>query len=110
VKTRKPWLNSSAALLGLALRAPDNRRSPYLQGIAVYVDNASVPARKPVTIPGLRAMKAQGHKIVMSTAYDASFAWQVEAAGVDVALVGDSLGMVIQGHRSTLPVTLEDMV
>jgi 3-methyl-2-oxobutanoate hydroxymethyltransferase len=81
-----------------------------LQGIAVYVDNASVPARKPVTVPGLRAMKAQGRKIVMLTAYDASFAYQVEAAGIDVALVGDSLGMVVQGRRSTLPVTLEEMV
>ncbi|UJM92062.1 3-methyl-2-oxobutanoate hydroxymethyltransferase [Rhodanobacter denitrificans] len=55
-------------------------------------------------------MKAQGRRIVMLTAYDASFAWQLEAAGVDVALVGDSLGMVVQGHRSTLPVTLEHMV
>ncbi|HEV2540497.1 MAG TPA: 3-methyl-2-oxobutanoate hydroxymethyltransferase [Frateuria sp.] len=76
----------------------------------MYVDNASVPARKPITVPGLRAMKAQGRKIVMLTAYDASFAAQVEAAGVDVALAGDSLGMVVQGQRSTLPVTLEDMV
>ncbi|WP_234411324.1 3-methyl-2-oxobutanoate hydroxymethyltransferase [Rhodanobacter thiooxydans] len=55
-------------------------------------------------------MKAQGRRIVMLTAYDASFAWQLEAAGVDIALVGDSLGMVIQGHASTLPVTLEHMV
>jgi len=55
-------------------------------------------------------MKAQGQRIVMLTAYDASFAWQLEAAGVDVALVGDSLGMVVQGHASTLPVTLEHMV
>jgi len=76
----------------------------------VYVQNASVPDRKPVTVPGLRAMKAQGQRIVMLTAYDASFAWQLEAAGVDVALVGDSLGMVVQGHTSTLPVTLEHMV
>ena len=76
----------------------------------MYVQNASVPDRKPVTVPGLRAMKAQGQRIVMLTAYDASFAWQLEAAGVDVALVGDSLGMVVQGHTSTLPVTLEHMV
>jgi len=76
----------------------------------VYVQNASVPDRKPVTVPGLQAMKSQGRRIVMLTAYDASFAWQLEAAGVDVALVGDSLGMVVQGHRSTLPVTLEHMV
>ncbi|MBQ4853124.1 3-methyl-2-oxobutanoate hydroxymethyltransferase [Rhodanobacter sp. B2A1Ga4] len=76
----------------------------------MYVQNASVPDRKPVTVPGLLAMKAQGRRIVMLTAYDASFAWQLEAAGVDIALVGDSLGMVIQGHASTLPVTLEHMV
>ncbi|PWK92799.1 3-methyl-2-oxobutanoate hydroxymethyltransferase [Fulvimonas soli] len=76
----------------------------------MYVDNASAPARKPVTVPGLRAMKAEGRRIVMLTAYDASFAAQLEAAGVDVALVGDSLGMVVQGHRSTLPVTLDQMV
>jgi 3-methyl-2-oxobutanoate hydroxymethyltransferase len=76
----------------------------------LYVLNASVPERKPVTVPGLHAMKAQGQRIVMLTAYDASFAWQLEAAGVDIALVGDSLGMVVQGHRSTLPVTLEHMV
>ncbi len=76
----------------------------------MYVQNASVPDRKPVTVPGLLAMKAQGRRIVMLTAYDASFAWQLEAAGVDIALVGDSLGMVVQGHASTLPVTLEHMV
>jgi 3-methyl-2-oxobutanoate hydroxymethyltransferase len=76
----------------------------------VYVQNANVPDRKPVTVPGLQAMKVQGQHIVMLTAYDASFAWQLEAAGVDIALVGDSLGMVVQGHRSTLPVTLEHMV
>jgi 3-methyl-2-oxobutanoate hydroxymethyltransferase len=76
----------------------------------VYVQSSSVPERKPVTVPGLQAMKAAGQRIVMLTAYDASFAWQLEAAGIDVALVGDSLGMVIQGHRSTLPVTLEHMV
>ena len=76
----------------------------------MYVQNANASDRKPVTVPGLRAMKAEGRRIVMLTAYDASFAWQLEAAGVDVALVGDSLGMVIQGHRSTLPVTLDHMV
>jgi 3-methyl-2-oxobutanoate hydroxymethyltransferase len=78
--------------------------------MAVYVENASAPARKPVTVPSLHAMKAAGRKIVMLTAYDASFATQVEQAGVDIALVGDSLGMVVQGHRSTLPVTLDQMV
>ena len=76
----------------------------------MYVQNANLPDRKPVTVPGLRAMKAQGARITMLTAYDASFAWQLEAAGIDVALVGDSLGMVVQGHASTLPVTLDQMV
>ncbi|CAM5477475.1 3-methyl-2-oxobutanoate hydroxymethyltransferase [Rhodanobacter lindaniclasticus] len=76
----------------------------------MYVQNANLPERKPVTVPGLRAMKAQGQRITMLTAYDASFAWQLEAAGIDVALVGDSLGMVVQGHASTLPVTLDHMV
>ena len=77
---------------------------------AVYIPAADTPARKPVTVPGLRAMKAEGRKIVMLTAYDASFAAQHETAGVDVVLVGDSLGMVVQGHRSTLPVTVDDIV
>jgi 3-methyl-2-oxobutanoate hydroxymethyltransferase len=76
----------------------------------VYVENTSAPARKPVTVPGLKAMKAEGRKIVMLTAYDASFAAQLEFAGVDVALVGDSLGMVVQGRSSTLPVTVDEMV
>lgn len=77
---------------------------------AVYTPAADTPVRKPVTVPGLRAMKAEGRKIVMLTAYDASFAAQLETAGVDVALVGDSLGMVVQGHGSTLPVTVDDIV
>ena len=76
----------------------------------MYVQDASAPERKPVTVPSLQAMKVQGQRITMLTAYDASFAWQLEAAGIDIALVGDSLGMVVQGHRSTLPVTLDDMV
>ncbi len=76
----------------------------------MYAQKANAPARKPVTVPSLRAMKAEGRRIVMLTAYDATFAAQLEMAGVDVALVGDSLGMVIQGHSSTLPVTLDHMV
>ncbi|MBD8879278.1 3-methyl-2-oxobutanoate hydroxymethyltransferase [Rhodanobacter sp. 7MK24] len=76
----------------------------------MYVDPATVPARKPVTVPGLHAMKAEGRRITVLTAYDYSLAAQVELAGIDVALVGDSLGMVVQGHKSTLPVTLDHMV
>ena len=76
----------------------------------MYVQNANASERKPVTVPGLHAMKERGQRIVMLTAYDTSFAVQLETAGIDIALVGDSLGMVVQGHRSTLPVTLEHMV
>lgn len=66
--------------------------------------------RKAVTLSHLRQMKAQGEKIACLTAYDASFARVLDDAGVDVILVGDSLGMVIQGHKTTVPVTMEDMV
>ncbi len=62
------------------------------------------------TISTLERMKADGEKIAVITSYDASFTRQIEAAGMDVILVGDSLGMVIQGHESTLPVTVSDMV
>jgi len=85
-------------------------RRPRQQELSVYVQKPSASDRKPVTVPSLRAMKADGRRIVMLTAYDASFAYQLESAGVDVALVGDSLGMVVQGHASTLPVTLDQMV
>ena len=66
--------------------------------------------RKPITLHRLRAMHSAGEKIAMLTCYDASFARLLDAAGVDVMLVGDSLGMVLQGFESTLPVTLETMV
>ncbi len=75
----------------------------------MYVQPADAPQRKPVTVPRLREMKARGEKIVALTCYDASFAAHLESAGVDVALVGDSLGMVVQGRASTLPVTLDEM-
>jgi 3-methyl-2-oxobutanoate hydroxymethyltransferase len=61
------------------------------------------------TLSTLQAMHAKGEKIAMLTCYDATFAQVLETAGVDVLLVGDSLGMVLQGHASTLPVTLDDM-
>jgi 3-methyl-2-oxobutanoate hydroxymethyltransferase len=63
-----------------------------------------------ITISSLNSMKAAGEKIAVITSYDASFTQQIEAAGMDVILVGDSLGMVVQGHESTLPVTVSDMV
>lgn len=71
--------------------------------------NPEAPRRK-VTVRTLRAMKQAGEPIAMLTAYDASFARVADAAGVDVVLVGDSLGMVIQGHDTTLPVSVDDIV
>jgi 3-methyl-2-oxobutanoate hydroxymethyltransferase len=65
--------------------------------------------RKPVTLHRLREMHASGEKIAMLTCYDAAFAQLLDAAGVDIVLVGDSLGMVLQGQASTLPVTLDEM-
>ncbi|HFD81106.1 MAG TPA: 3-methyl-2-oxobutanoate hydroxymethyltransferase [Gammaproteobacteria bacterium] len=62
------------------------------------------------TIATLRRLKQEGEKIACVTSYDASFTSRLEEAGVEVLLVGDSLGMVIQGHESTLPVTVSDMV
>ncbi|MDD2721593.1 MAG: 3-methyl-2-oxobutanoate hydroxymethyltransferase [Gallionella sp.] len=61
------------------------------------------------TLTKLNAMRGNGEKIAMLTCYDASFAALLEAAGVDVLLVGDSLGMVFQGRETTLPVTLDEM-
>jgi 3-methyl-2-oxobutanoate hydroxymethyltransferase len=63
----------------------------------------------PITLSTLQAMHGKAEKIAMLTCYDSSFAQLLEAAGVDVLLVGDSLGMVLQGHSSTLPVTLDDI-
>jgi 3-methyl-2-oxobutanoate hydroxymethyltransferase len=66
--------------------------------------------RPPVNVATLERMKAEGEKIAAITAYDASFATLVDDAGVDMVLVGDSLGMVIQGHDTTVPVTLSDII
>lgn len=65
---------------------------------------------KPWTVPALADAKREGRKLVMLTAYDYSFARAFDANGVDLILIGDSLGMVVQGHDSTLPVTTADMV
>ncbi len=62
------------------------------------------------TVTTLQKMKSEGSKIAMLTCYDASFASLMNQCGVDMLLVGDSLGMVVQGAGSTLPVTLQDMV
>lgn len=64
----------------------------------------------PVTVPRFVAAKAQGRKLSMLTAYDHLWAGILDAAGVDSILVGDTLGMVVQGRDTTLPVTLEQMI
>jgi 3-methyl-2-oxobutanoate hydroxymethyltransferase len=66
--------------------------------------------RPTVTLNTLGQMKQRAEKIACMTAYDASFAALLDAAGVDVVLVGDTLGMVIQGHDTTVPVTMDHMV
>ncbi|HEY8607479.1 MAG TPA: 3-methyl-2-oxobutanoate hydroxymethyltransferase [Noviherbaspirillum sp.] len=78
--------------------------------MAGYLQDAESPVRsKAVTVPALQAMRTNGEKIAMLTAYDSSFAALMDRCGVDVLLVGDSLGNVCQGHSSTLPVTLADI-
>ena len=77
--------------------------------MSVHPQAPAASARKPVTLPRLREMRAKGEPIAMLTCYDASFASLLDSQGVDCILVGDSLGMVIQGRADTLPVTVDDM-
>ena len=63
-----------------------------------------------VTVPAFQRKKARGEKIAMLTAYDFPFARLFDEAGVDALLVGDTLGHVVQGHDTTLPVTLDEMI
>ena len=76
----------------------------------MYTTAAEAAARKPWTVPMLADAKREGRRLAMLTCYDAGFARTLDAAGVDLVLVGDSLGMVVQGHHSTLPVTVDDIV
>jgi len=71
---------------------------------------ASPPKEAPVTVPALARMAKDGQKIAMLTAYDATLAAAADRAGVDVLLIGDSLGMVVQGHASTLSVSLDELL
>lgn len=77
--------------------------------MTAYLTTASEGSRKKVTIATLAQMRARSEKIAMLTCYDASFAAIMDQCGVDTLLVGDSLGMVVQGHDTTLPVTLTDI-
>ena len=73
--------------------------------MSVHHENAAK-----VTTRTLRSMKANGEKIASMTAYDAAFARILDAAGMDFILVGDSVGMVVQGHATTIPVTVDEMI
>ncbi len=68
------------------------------------------PKAARITVPTIRSMKVRGERIAMITAYDATFAQMLDEGGADILLVGDSLGMVVQGLDSTLPVTLDEMI
>jgi 3-methyl-2-oxobutanoate hydroxymethyltransferase len=68
------------------------------------------PEAQQITVPQFAAMKSSGRKITMLTAYDYALASLVDAAGIEGILVGDTLSMVVQGHGTTLPVTLEEMI
>lgn len=65
---------------------------------------------RPLNLVDLRGMKSRGERIACLTAYDASLARLVETAGAELVLVGDSLGMVVQGHETTIPVTLDEVI
>lgn len=75
----------------------------------VAAGNISNP-RKPVTVPDFTSARSRGVKLAVLTAYDYTFAKLLDRAGIDALLVGDSLGMVIQGHETALTVTLEEMI
>ena len=98
------------ARVGVPVGTPAGR--PFSQDLAMSAHSspaAPSAARAAVTLPKLREMRARGEKIAMLTCYDATFAQVLDEAGVDTLLVGDSLGNVLQGRTSTLPVTLADM-
>ena len=63
-----------------------------------------------VTVPSIKAMKGEGEKITMLTAYDTPFARILDEAGIDILLIGDSVGSVVAGYPNTLPVTIEEMI
>lgn len=81
----------------------------YLENNSPDKSETSKPAAKAVTIPTLASMRQSGEKITVLTCYDASFAALMDRCGVDILLIGDSLGMVCQGHTSTLPVSVSDI-
>jgi len=97
--------NAAASSTSGASPAAATSSTPY-GSLPVH---AAPPARRPMSLPRLLDMHARGEKIAMLTAYDATFAAVADAAGIEVILVGDSLGMVCQGLSSTVGVSLETM-
>jgi 3-methyl-2-oxobutanoate hydroxymethyltransferase len=88
-----------------------SRKAPGSPGDERKTDGRKAEERKtPVTVPDFLAAKAEGRRLAILTAYDYTMARLLDAAGVDAILVGDSLGMVIQGRETSLSVTLNDML
>src|SRR5437870_5274213 len=81
-----------------------------MSAVAPRPVSADVSELRPVTVPEFLAAKAKGRRLTMLTAYDYTMARLLDAAGVDSLLVGDSLGMVVQGQPDSLAVTLDEMV
>lgn len=90
-------------------RLARRRAVSYLVDVEILMAYLQETSRSAITVPKLRTMREAGEKIAMLTCYDASFSALLDRAGVDVLLIGDSLGNVLQGHGTTLPVTLADI-
>ena len=81
-----------------------------LQNYACGLPVSAIGDNRPITAPDFLAAKVRGIRLSMLTAYDYTFARLLDSAGVDGILVGDSMGMVIQGHSNSLPVTLDEII
>src|SRR5438067_1355998 len=88
-----------------------DRHQPAWKEVHMAAQYGGTAAPQPkVTVPDILKAKRDGRKITMMTAYDTAFAKLVDASGIDIILVGDSLGMVVLGYPTTVPVTMDDMV
>jgi 3-methyl-2-oxobutanoate hydroxymethyltransferase len=91
-------------------KQPRGNQPPQAHGLYAITEPSAHTPKTRVRVHHLREMKARRQKITAVTCYDATFARLVDSAGIDVVLVGDSLGHVIQGHDTTLPVTVDHVV